>query len=350
MSNRVVIGLDLGHSSVKMTFDGRHGVEREIFSSHVCRADNIESAEEAYFFKQNLVEVNGKLFFVGEASRLHCDAHQFGLNDSRIYSEEYAALIKMAKRIADDRAAHRERIWVVGLPFSDFSRQKDDVVDILMRYLGGNPEVYVIPKFMGGYYAHTLNCNGESARGNDTQKEGWGIIDVGYYKSDFSLINEGHRILYTEGSCEGLYIVTEKLQKLLLENYKIDCNLFDAERALYEGYIKNYRQRIFIEKEIRIAKRNFENKIADTALHFMGNMAETIDGILLTGGGADFVLESIYRQWPHTKIIQDDHKNVKKNSSQYIASEGYYRYGKSIQLKKHKKLVKDISDELNSIT
>lgn len=348
MNNRAVIGLDLGHSAVKMTFDGRHGVEREIFSSHVCRAGNIESAEEAYFFKQNLVEVNNKLFFVGDASRLHCEAHQSGLNASWIYSEEYAALIAMAKRIADDRAAYGERLWVIGLPLTQFNSRKKEIINLAKKYLEDDAEIYVIPKVLGGCYAHSLNRKGELARGTATNEESWGFIDIGYYKADFSLIREGRNIIRAQGSCDGLYLVVEALQQLLIENHKIDCSMLDAERALHQGYIKHYRQRILIEQEIRIAKQDFENQIAHMALRLMDYIAASLDGVLLTGGGAGIVLDAIYRHWPHTKIIQDTHENMKMNSSRYITSEGYYRYGRSITLKIREKQIKQIIENLNS--
>ncbi|BCU08340.1 ParM/StbA family protein [Allochromatium tepidum] len=326
----VVVGLDLGHSAVKMTFDGKKGVERALFPSYACDAWNIDGDDhQAALAAENTVTVNGRDYFVGEiAERQGKSKLSTGLTDEWVLSNEHAALMVMARKIVDERAISGKRLWVLGLPVSLFSGYRRPLKDIAQLHFGDDSEIRIVPQPIGVYQAQMLNRAGVPGRGRDVTSESWGIVDVGYYTTDFILMERGHWIDAASGVCGGVQIAVETLQGLLLDRHNIKRDLISSERILRSGFVRHMGNDISLADEIKYAKSVFAAHVADMASKLMKDYVEELDGVLIAGGGAEMVIDPLRERWPHARVITDSHDDNQLSGPRFSISEGYYRLGR----------------------
>lgn len=326
----VVIGLDLGHSAVKMTFDGRMGVERHTYPSLACQAIAITgNVEEALLAERETVTVKGERYFVGNTAAVQGRAAlSSGLTDEWIHSVDHAALMALARKVVDSRAPHGSRLWILGLPVSLFAEHRDTLAETAAEYLDGT--IRVVPQPMGGFQAHMLERTGTPARSLTT--ESWAVVDVGYYTTDFILMLEGRWVERASDSCGGVRLAAEHLQRLISQTHQIRCDLVKSERALREGEIKHQGKRVDVADLAATAKAGVAGQVSDMAMRLIGSYADDIDGVLVLGGGAEMVFDALHETWPHSLIVQDTHEDHRLSGPRYLVSEGYYRFGRFSQL------------------
>lgn len=328
----LVIGLDVGHSAVKMTFDGQSGVERHIFPSLAVPAIQIRNEAEAAIAQKDTVSVDGRNYFVGQTAIIQGKASlSNGLTNSWISSDEHSALLVMAKKIIDERSSSGKHLYVLGLPIIQFESHKGILKDIAQKHFGLTSEIRVIPQPIGGYQAHMLNRVGAVNGGRSLVDESWGVIDVGYYSTDFILMMNGRWVETASGGCGGVRMATEHLQKLL-EAREIQRDLVDVEKALREGFVRHFGEKVDLTKEIQEATQLVASKVLDMATQLMSSHVHALDGVLVTGGGSQIIIDSLKQRWPHARLIDDDHPHKDHKGSRFIVSEGYYRWGKNVQL------------------
>lgn len=136
----VVIGLDLGHSAVKMTFDRPDGVERALVPSLACPAIQIRNETEAVRARYETVQVKGRAYFVGETAALQGKSTlASGLTADWVDSDEHRALLAYARQIVDWRAAKGPRRYVLGLPVAQYETDRDHLKAVTSDYLGACP-------------------------------------------------------------------------------------------------------------------------------------------------------------------------------------------------------------------
>jgi len=334
----IVVGLDLGHSAVKMTFDGRNGVDRRIYPALACPAIPIRNEAEARQAALDTVHVHGRAFFVGETAALQGNmALSSGLSADWISTDEHTALMAMGRQIVDRDGIEGPRIYVLGLPISRFEDDRDKLRQIASHILTDAVEIKIVPQPMGGYNAHMLSRAGVPQSGRSMKDESWAIVDVGYYSTDFIMFLGGRWIEPASGGCAGVRMAAEHLQRALSENHKVERNLVDVEQALRQGYLKHRGLTIRLEQEIQYASTLVANKVSDMAAQLMENYIDKIDGILVIGGGAGMVLPTLQQRWSHAVEIVDQHHNPALSGPRYLVSEGYYRFGKSIAWMREKR-------------
>jgi plasmid segregation protein ParM len=329
----IIVGLDLGHSAVKMTFDGKSGtVDRFIFPSLAAPAIQIRNEAEAKIAADETIAINGRNFFVGNTAAIQGRAGlSNGLTSEWISSDEHSALIAMAKRVVDKSGVDGLRLYVLGLPVVHFETHKDILKEKATQQLGNNCEIRVIPQPIGGYQAHMLNRNGAINKERSFSDESWGVIDVGYYSTDFILMMQGRWVESSSGGCGGVRMAAEHMQRLL-EAKGIQRDLVDVEKGLREGFIRHFGDKMDLSKEISEATELVASKVIDMATQLMSSHVHSLDGVLVTGGGADIIFSTMKSRWPHVKLIEDSHNNPKIQGSRFIVSEGYYRWGRNVNL------------------
>jgi plasmid segregation protein ParM len=329
----IVVGLDLGHSAVKMTFDGKgSSVDRFIFPSLASPAIQIRNEAEAKIASEETININGRNFFVGNTAAIQGKTGlSNGLTSEWITSDEHSALIAMAKRVVDNNTTDGRRLYVLGLPVVHFETHKDVLRDKASKQLGGDCEIRVIPQPIGGYQAHMLNRTGAINKDRSFSEESWGVIDVGYYSTDFILMMQGRWVESSSGGCGGVRMAAEHMQRLL-EAKGIQRDLVDVEKGLREGFIRHFGEKVDLSKEISEATDLVASKVIDMATQLMSSHVHSLDGVLVTGGGADIIFSTMKQRWPHVKLIEDVHNNIKMQGSRFIVSEGYYRWGRNVNL------------------
>jgi plasmid segregation protein ParM len=130
-------------------------------------------------------------------------------------------------------------------------------------------------------------------------------------------------------------MAAEHLQRLI-EKDGIQRDLVDAEKALRDGFIRHFGQRIPLEEKIMEAQSVVSSKVSDMAAQLMSHYVQSIDGVIVTGGGASLVFDTLKARWPHTQLVNDRHQDGKPaaqlSGSRFVVSEGFYRYGRSLNL------------------
>lgn len=325
----VVIGLDVGHSAVKMTFDSKGTISRHLFPSLSSPTIQIRNEAEAKIAAEETVNVNGRNYFVGKTAALQGKSGlSSGLSANWISSDEHAALIAMAKKIVDKQGALGKRIYVLGLPVIHFESQKNELKKVAETQLGKDCEIRVLPQPMGVYQALMLNRNGSINKNRSYVNESWGVVDVGYYSTDFILMMEGRWVESSSGGCGGVRMATEHLQKTL-EAKGIQRDLVDMEKALREGSIRHFGKTVDLTKDIQEATDLVASKVVDMANQLMGTHVHALDGVLIAGGGAEIILKALKERWPHVQTLADDHNEKDFKGSRFVVSEGFYRWGRN---------------------
>lgn len=327
-----VVGLDLGHSAIKMTFDGRNGVTRTLTPSVACTAIALNNEVEAEAARRETVSVGDRDFFVGDTALLQGRGKiSTGLSADWIETPEHAALLRYGKKMVDEQAGDGRRLYVLGLPIRQYGaagKQRLRTLAAETLELEREEDVHVVPQPMGGYYAFMFDRNGLPQSGRSLMEESWAVIDVGYYSSDFVLLVEGHWIEQACDGCDGVRVAAEELQRLVTTELGVDVSLLAAEKALTKGTIRRRGKVIDIKPFIERAGQEVATQVADMAKRLLEPYIDEIDGVLIIGGGADLVLPELKRRWDHAQHIPDRHPHAEHSGSRFLVSEGYYRFGR----------------------
>ena len=330
-----VVGLDIGHSAVKMTFDGEDGLQRDLFVSLACPAFDISNPLEAQRAKLETVEVAGRTFFVGDTARFQGQAElPVGLRDNWIETKEHAAILAMAVRIVEERGRKdTKRLWVLGLPVLQYARDRDRLATLAEEILPQGDRVKVMQQPDAVYYGRIYTREGLPAQDVKPEKEAYAVVDIGYYTTDFVVYERGRYIETAAGRHDGMRHVVELIQRELSRK-GIDRSVVEIEEALPRGTLVDRGQTIDISEAIEVSMGIFIDKIIEEASRIMGRRMNSLNGILVAGGGAELAVKAFTKVWPHTVLARDDFfpdtdGGKSLHGPRFIISEGYYRYGKS---------------------
>ena len=328
--NDVVVGLDIGHSATKITFDAKDGaVERAFFPSLACPARALRDDGEAAMAQIETVHVDGRAYFTGETAQLQGSlAMSTGLFSDWISTKEHAALLLRARAIVDQIAGDGERIYCLGLPVASFAEQRENLRRIAGQYLGGAATIRIAPQPVAGYSAHMLTRDGVPQALRAATEESWAIVDVGHYSSDFILMQNGRWIEAASGGCAGMRTAIQHLQERL-EARGIQRDFLDVEVAMRRGYVKDWGQQLDIRAEISEAYDVLAEQVYSAASELFERHIRALDGVLVIGGGAGAVLAPLQRRWPHARLVEDRHSSANLAGPRFIVSEGLYRLGRN---------------------
>lgn len=325
-----VIGLDVGHSAVKMTFDNGGSVGRYMFPSVAAPAISISNSDEAERAARETVTVRGREYFVGDTAAIQARGKvAAGLTREWIQSHEHMALIAHAHQLATESAdQYKNRVVVLGLPVTEFDARRDPLKEIATEIFGADTQVRVMPQPMGTYQTIMLNRRGMPAPGRAMHEESWGVIDVGYYSTDIMVLVQGRWVEAGSGGGPGIYLAAQALERILADR-GIEVDIFEAEEALRKNYLKQYGKRIGVVDEVNKALGTITSQVIDIANQLMQAHAKHLDGILVTGGGGPLVLDQLRQKWPHAQLAEDNEQYpAKLRGHRFANSEGYYRFGR----------------------
>lgn len=327
-----IVGLDLGHSAVKLTYDTPRGVRREHFPALACPALTVRDASEAKLAALETVQVHGKPYFVGATAALQGKAVLAnGLNDQWLGTDAHAALLAYARRRIERQGTRSPRLYVLGLPVNQYQEGQHPLRQGAQAVLGDEHEIVILPQPLGGYYAHLLGRDGLLQDGRSLVEASWAIIDVGYYSTDVVLLKHGRWVEAASGGCDGVRLAVEALQRRLASE-GLHLDLIDTEQALIRQRVRHFAQEREIRDAVEQAGALVASKVADLAGQLLARHVEGLDGVLVTGGGTPLVLAALQRQWPHVQRLVDTEAAYGVNSDRFLVSEGYYRHGRSRQL------------------
>jgi plasmid segregation protein ParM len=306
-----VIGLDIGHSAVKVA----HGNGTLMFPTAACVAFPLSDDAEARRADKETFAVGSTRYFIGETAQIQGGLTiTQGLSADWIDSPEHCALVLAGVDKAVTAGAPRDALVVMGLPANTYSRQRAALKKVASELLGN--EVLVVPQPYAPYAEMKLDAKGVPIS-SMMDAESWGVIEVGYFTTDFTLIQKDRPTERATSSCGGVRLAAENLQRMLAAK-GIQANLVEAEESLRTHMIRNFKERIDITDLTRAAAEPLVTEVLDTANRLLEDYARRIDGIIVAGGGAGLIHDRLLERWPNL---------YRPRNPRFSVAEGMRRYG-----------------------
>lgn len=211
-----------------------------------------------------------------------------------------------------------------GLPV-DHMRDSDDLKAALLgqhliktdtaHLIANVVEVMVMPQPLGCLYSVILTPEGDVNRNHIYKRTG--LVDVGTYTVDIALDDEGEFISADSGSVEGgVYMAHNHIADVLEKRYRQKMPFKMIEETLRTGTFRARGELVDMSEEVEEALASLRsatlNLIAEKWKSGTG-----VDVMLLCGGGAELVYESVNEAYPQTHLIRD---------AQLANARGYLNY------------------------
>lgn len=322
-----VIGLDIGHSTVKVAA----GSDHTIFPTAAAKAVALHVDEATAEAKTDLARVNGHDYFVGRTALIHTNGNLLdGLRDDWIETDEHQALMVSGFNRATKALGTTDVMLVMGLPSRLHGAQKHRLVELAVMHLGlPKDQVLVIPQPLGAYMAAVLDENGQvaSKEVGKIQDSRWGVIDIGYYTADFGLVDSGVWSAAGARSQGGANVIATELRDRIYANKGIGLSLREADDALRTKSAKHMGEVVDLEALVDECAEQYARGIVEFAGRVFGERLPTLDGILIAGGAADLIHPYVAKTWKHATTAP---------SPRFTVAEGMRRYGKLRLANQHK--------------
>lgn len=144
----------------------------------------------------------------------------------------------------------------------------------------------------------------ERFSGDDGQPLSWAVIEIGHFTTDFLLVRNGRHIAGAFGSCDGMGSSVKRLAAILADR-GIRVGDRECHAALIAGSVKHFGQKVDVTKDVAEAVRPVAQLILAEADTLLSREVSTLDGVLMAGGGAVFLAETLSEKWPHTILLEE---------------------------------------------
>lgn len=329
MYEQTLIGLDIGRSAVKAVAFANGQEYQLTFPALVCQGIELSDENSIRLAEPETVIVEGRKYFTGDTARLQGGVSaSVGLSNDWTETLEYQALVLSAvKRLKHIGVPDVDIAYVVvGTPAALYSKQRDGL-EAVTRKAMPNTDVKALSQPMGAFLSFFLNAKGlpvsENYADETGRKKSWAVIEVGHFTTDFLLMKEGIHIDRKSDSCEGIFMAAEQLARILAAK-NIDSSPVACEEALRTKKIRHFGIKD-VAVEVAEAANFIVAKIMAKTNALLAAEAATVDGILLAGGGAPIIYDSLVAQWPHILLLPEPRMAV---------AEGFCRFGKGHLLKR----------------
>lgn len=311
------IGLDIGHSAVKVAVSDPKGKRHFLtIPTAVCQAIRISDEAEAERAAKETVRVGNIDYFIGDTAVVQGGANvTSGLSEDWVSTPEHTALMIGSYQKALALAGVEQPKLVLGLPTHLYSRQKDKLREVAISALGVD-NFRVVPQPMGPYFEAMFDEKGVPA--SAVNEESWGVIEIGYFTTDFMLMMGGRWVEKASGTCAGARVAAEHLQRILADK-GMTADLLECEEALRKKYIRNFTAKTDVTNEVNEAVGILASEVIDTATRLMEPYARKLDGVIVAGGGAEFMFTKINERWPHAHCPQSPRLAVAEGMRRFAA-------------------------------
>ncbi|WP_156782266.1 ParM/StbA family protein [Acidihalobacter aeolianus] len=323
MTSPATVALDVGRSALKVSYretsTGR--LCQNLIPSAVIPAFKITDATEAERAAKDTVTVHGQPYFVGTTALMQARESDNALTDEWVYSNEYLALLTHGL----NQSGAQNPLLMLGLPSRAARLHRQKLKDHVIEHFGLDAKV--MPQPMGIYYSHMLNDIGVPTPGRVLSRESWAAVDVGRYSTDLILILDGVWIEQVSESCAGVVTAVDHLRRSLRDD-GVELDFTEAEAALRTKSLRWYGKQRDISPLVDKAIEHLTNDITSTVTRLLSDYVRKLDGVLVGGGGAQFVADAFRARWPHVVIPED---------IRFAVAEGMRRSGEAhirAQLKK----------------
>ncbi len=300
-----ILGIDMGFGFTKAT-TGENSV---IFKSVIGEAIDIQSSDGMYDERGEMehlhVEINGVEYFLGEMAVRQSSERLFTLDQTQFVGQHVKILaLAAAAKLVKSRLPVN---LVTGLPVGFYANHKKQLIDTLMgehtviiRDAEGNAEekivninkICVLFQPWGSLFNLMLNDRGE-LRDKRPIREKFGIIDIGFRTSDYSVSDKMH---YSErgsrttdsGISRAFNLIATKLR----EKSGVNVELYRLFDAVDSGAIKIRGE----EYDIREMTEQVFGQLAARVANEIDRLwldEWDIDTMIITGGGGHVLAEKL---------------------------------------------------------
>lgn len=333
MKHSASIGIDLGHSSVKISVKSGNKIPligaAEIFPTVVRNWASIANEETAKKAEVDTVDVNGKKFFIGVTAQRQGQAENFsGQSRNWVETEQHDALLIGAWNRANAILAKNEMLdpdrisLVLGLPASYYVEQREPLrqraISLLQRLVKPHQElsIYVESQSRAPLLCVVFDSYGVET-GRAGEDESWGVVEIGQFTTDFTLHDRGQEVDSAASSARGAHMVYDRIASTFKQkNYLSDFETIST--AIQSRKIKVYGKEVDVSDLISPAISEFSSYILDEVATRFGEKAQRMDGIIVAGGGAYIVGPEIKAKYPNAVI---------PTNPRFAVAEGYSRFG-----------------------
>lgn len=305
------LGLDIGHSAVKVAL----AKKTFHFPTASRAAFAITDEAEARRAAKETVRVGENTYFIGETAVTQ-GADVGGLSENWIESDEHTALMIAGMNKAIEAGAAKDSLVVMGLPAQLFARHRARLKEIAEKHL--ETEVIIMSQPFGPFNEWMLNENGIVKDSQALMSESWAIVEVGYFSTDFALIQKNRWTEAATGGCPGVRVAADALQRLISNRLDVSADLNECDEALRSKYIKNFGQKLDVTSLAQEAADTFSSIVVDTSTRLLESYVRKLDGIIVAGGGADLIYDRLKKRWGNV---------VRAEKPRLSVAEGMRRFG-----------------------
>ena len=336
-----VIGMDIGHSSVKLAlarFEEPKARKHVQFPTAVINAFEISNEDTKKKAANETVSLEGQggntaSFFFGETAIRQGRSSAFsGQTKDWVKSSTHDVLVlgawKKAFEVLDPYSKHIA--VVLGLPTAYYAGQKKElqtrIHSLLAPLIKEGQTLEISIKAQSEAPLQTLVFDEDGAVGSRHQmsRESWAVIEVGHFTTDFSLCVDGDMIEDASGSDDGAHMVYERVSATFGKNgWSTRIEVID--KAIKTGAYIHYGQPLDISQIIDEAKAALSNKVVDTAKRLLGEYAPSLSGVLVAGGGAPLIFDGVKSQFPNATVTSEP---------TFTVAEGFCRVGLALARRK----------------
>ena len=311
-----IIGMDIGFGFTKVVSpEGVH-----VFPSVVGSYD--EDTLEVTGMKPpdlqaSTVVVDGYRLIVGD-SAIRYAGRMYSVRDRGwIESLAYRTLILHSMRVSGMDTSPDMVTIITGLPVSHYRTYRERLIKLIKKLSRRNVEVKVLVQPLGSYFDCMLDDNAE-VKDEELIKGRIGIIDIGFYTTDFITIQELEFVRGSYDSLEGgISSAYERMARDVYNEFDVRKDVHEMERVVKDGFVKVYGERKDIggikERRLRELSREIEAKVKT-----LWKDGRDIDCILYTGGGVE-VLKEYLDFFRHSRFVHDP---------QIANARGYVKFGR----------------------
>lgn len=283
----MVIAIDVGYSSTKAISSTG---DKVVFTSVVAPAvDDVLSG--AFKGLDYVLEISNKKYFIGEAA-LRSSGATTTLERNKP-PEIHDLLVLTAAYLL---GADEESILLVGLPISYFKTQKANLkthLEALNKWvsINGGPvkrisftRVEVYPQALGAICMNpTIGYSG--------------VVDIGYFTTDFILVENDTRIVPILEGCQSAELGINLIHKRIAGDFHkktgtiLPQNMYEKTmKQILGGQSIDFKtNKINLTHEAEIACRDTARQIQQTVLGSWTNYTDFLSAVVCVGGGSELL-------------------------------------------------------------
>ncbi len=306
------ISVDVGYSETKAVY----GEKMIVFPSIVGSPDESRFSLNGTGEDNSVMEFDGQSYLVGAEALAQSRFAMRKQDRGWINSQEYKILFLTA--LAQITESSRVNIDIVtGLPVNFYDGDKETLRKNLLgqykiKYNNRPSQVFtirdlrVIPQPFGTAFSVALNDKGKALESNSYASGNIGIIDIGGFTVNLLTIKRMHEIgTKTESVNSGAWKAILAIKKTLMSQYKDLEDMHDHEVAemVRLGTLDYYNETIDISDIAKTELSKLSNEIKTASANMWGKAPRL--KILITGGGALLMGDSIKTEFPHAEIVKN---------------------------------------------